>query len=110
MQESELETNVNASRFSRIVHEFRQWREPGNREYIGHYAANILKILFGYEPTDYTRISHDNMVVGSFIPGYDGQQENKVGGAFTDFYRYQGKGVSGARLYDEAESPENKYK
>ena len=71
MQESQLETEVKKSKFSRIVDEFRQWRQPENRAYTDHYLLNALKIVFGGNPIDYRYISHNNAVVHSFIYGID---------------------------------------
>ena len=60
--------SMEVSKFSRIVDEFRQWREPENRTYFDDYAANTVKILFGYKPIDYKVISHENKL---FIPCSD---------------------------------------
>jgi len=63
MQESQLETQVKQSRFSRIVDEFRQWIEPENRPYFDDHFDNAIKILFGYRPINYRVISHGNKLI-----------------------------------------------
>lgn len=67
--EPTLEQEVNKpSKFSRLVSQFKQWQQPENKPYPDHYLANCVKILLGYEPTDYTRVSHENKLVHSSMP------------------------------------------
>jgi hypothetical protein len=91
MQTSGLENQIKKSRFSRICDEFRQWKEPENRDYFDHCLLNALKILFGYEPVDYKLISHENKVASSFIFGIDKSSENKIS---------QGNRVVASRIYN----------
>lgn len=66
MQESQLEAEVKKpSKSTKITDQFKQWREEG--DYFNHYLSNAIKILFGYKPTDYKVISHENKLVGSII-------------------------------------------
>lgn len=78
MEESLLEAKIEQSRFSKIVDEFRWWREPENKAYFDHYFVNAVKILFGDEPTNYRVISHENKIVHSFFYGIDDLSENRV--------------------------------
>lgn len=78
VHESPLETEVNRSKLSRIVDEFRQWRQPENRAYLDHYLTNCAKIILGYRPINYRVISHKNAVVHSWTRGIDDLPDNKV--------------------------------
>jgi hypothetical protein len=63
---------------SRIADEYKQWREPENRSYLGHYLSNAVKILFGCEPTDYRVVGHGNKLVHSSIHGIDDMPADNV--------------------------------
>jgi len=77
--EATLEAEVKKpSRFSQVVDQVKQWRQPENRAYLDHYLMNCTKILFGYQPIDYRFISHENAVVHSWIKGIDDLPDNKV--------------------------------
>jgi hypothetical protein len=77
--EATLEAEVKKpSRFSQVVDQLKEWREPENRTYLDHYMMNCAKIMFGYNPTDYSIISHKNAVVHSWIKGIDDLPGNKV--------------------------------
>ena len=66
----DLKTNCSKSRLSMIANEIRQSRQPENRNHIDHYLFNVAKILFGKEPIDYSKISHNNKIVHSYFYRY----------------------------------------
>ena len=65
MEKSKLETQLKKSKISKIVDEFKQWRQPKNKPYFDHYLSNAVKIIFGNQPIDYKIISHENKMVHS---------------------------------------------
>jgi len=76
-EESQLEFEVKKpSKFAQMYDQFRQWRQEG--VYFEDYFMNFIKIVCGYEPTDYRCISHENAVVNSWIKGIDDLPKNKI--------------------------------
>ena len=59
--ESDLEKQVQESKFNQIIDQIEQYHEE--RNYPEHYLENIKRIIFNVPIIDYRKFSHKNIIV-----------------------------------------------